>query len=109
VGAESMKKASPNAIASRTLLLRLNGQEEIVQVEVGPFQNGSSCVSCHARIAGAESEIDQDIYGIDAIQALQLALKFIGSELNRVADEQCYFIQGFDEPGHGFESFLIDS
>ena len=101
-----MKNANPNAIASRALILRLDGHEEVVQVEIGPLQKIDAAVACQIRIAGDDSEINQPIYGIDSIQALQLALKFIGSELDRVADEQCYFIQGSDEPGHGFESFL---
>jgi hypothetical protein len=104
-----MIENNSNAIASRVLLLRQNGREEIVRVEIGPFQNGDGCVACHVRIAGDESELNHDIYGIDAIQALQLSLKTVGSELNRVADEQSYFIQGSDEPGHGFEDILATS
>jgi hypothetical protein len=109
VGFEPVMEINPNAIASRTLLLRIDGQEEKVTVEIGPLQKNETDASCHVRIAGSESELHHDIYGIDAIQALQLALKIVGSELNRVADEQAYLIEGTNEPGHGFEDMLNSS
>jgi hypothetical protein len=106
VGVEPVMKINPLAIASRTLLLRQNGLEAVVRVEMGPIEKKDDAFACHIRIGGNESELNHDIYGIDSIQALQLALKIAGSELNRVAEEQSYFIEGSSEPGHGFEDIL---
>jgi hypothetical protein len=72
-------------------------------VELGPLKNHDADVSCTVRIVGEHSEESREIYGIGAIQALQLALRYLGSRLNAVADSNSYSIEGFDEPGHGFE------
>ena len=99
-----MSEPGSNVIASRHLVLEQGGKLEDIFVELGPLEDRNGATACHVRIAGEQSELVYDIYGLDAIQALQLALKFAGSELNRIADELSYSIAASKEPGHGFET-----
>jgi uncharacterized protein DUF6968 len=103
-----MIRPGPEAIASRRLLLHQGKEQEPVLVELGPLKERDAAVSCEVRIAGEDSESSQDIFGIDGVQALQLALRYAGSRLNAVADSSSYFIEGSDEPGHGFEYYVLD-
>ncbi len=85
------------ASASRKLILVRDGKEHEVLVEIGPISPVGQNASCHVRIAGEEQEFNQDIYGVDGIQATQLAMTFAGSTLDRIAGKEGSYI---NEEGH---------
>jgi hypothetical protein len=60
------------------------GRARKVKVEIGtPVAVPGSDWGCRVRISGLPERIDRGIFGIDAIQALELALQFSGKELLR--------------------------
>jgi hypothetical protein len=76
------KKKSATVIAERRLEIRKDGQERVaVPICIfAPTQSGSAW-SCRYEIEWPDSKWAMDIFGIDAVQALELALRGIGSEL----------------------------
>ena len=80
------------ASASRKLILVRDGKEHKVLVEIGPISPVGQNASCHVRIAGEEQEFNQDIYGVDGIQATQLAMTFAGSTLDRIAERKAHIL-----------------
>lgn len=99
---ERVAIASAPLLASRRLVLIEGKERTEVRVDIGPLKDHTSSTSCHVHIEGTDGSMDQDIYGVDGVQALQLALKFAGSTLDRLGKSWEYL----EEQGHGFETLL---
>ena len=92
----------PQFLVRRKLVLVRGDARKIVDVEIGPVRTHATDVSCHVRIVGPDQERNYDIYGVDGVQAVQLALRFAGSELDRLGGDHWEFSS---EHGHGFDRF----
>lgn len=97
---ERVSIASSPLIASRQLILVNGSERETIRVDIGPLRDHVSYTGCHVHIEGVDGELHQDVFGVDGIQALQLALKFAGSELERIGNSWEFL----DEQGHGFDT-----
>jgi len=89
-------------IASRTLMLR-NGTDNIqIPVRVfAPSQQESRGWSCRYQIEWPEGKETREMWGVDSIQALVLALQAIGSDIYTSS----YHKTGdflFETPGQGY-------
>ncbi|SEG60924.1 hypothetical protein SAMN05421819_3764 [Bryocella elongata] len=87
-------------LVRRTLTLLQPPANASVDVEIGPLKDEGADYSCHVRIAAPDKELNFDIHGVDGVQALQLALRFTGSELDRIGGDRWLYHQ---ERGHGFD------
>jgi hypothetical protein len=67
------------AVCTRSLTLRTDGVDEQVHVEVGPLKQGEGDTFCRIHITQNDNTLDDEIYGLDGVQAMQLALRFAGS------------------------------
>ena len=75
------KLTTENAVAVRTLEVSGNPGKQ-VEVRIGkPEEIGNDEWVCHYRIVGDDIDINQQINGIDAVQALQLVFKVIDSTI----------------------------
>jgi hypothetical protein len=88
-------------IASRILLLR-NGTDIQIPVRVfAPIQQEPHAWSCRYQIEWPEGKETRDMWGVDSIQALLLALQAIGSDIYTSS----YHKTGglfFEMPGQGY-------
>lgn len=87
-------------LVRRQLTLVEGERRKHVDVEIGPLQTHDAEASCHIRIIGLDREMNYDIYGVDGVQAVQLALRFAGSELDRLGGDRW---ESSSEHGHGFD------
>ena len=70
-------------IAERSLTFDSDGVEKPVRVQIGrPYAESDGAYFCPYRVVGLASEGTRRAGGVDAIQALQLALVMIGAELS---------------------------
>jgi len=94
--------------AEHHLHLRSSSSTRKVIVQLGPIIRTEDAAFCRYRLLGFEQEISGDIWGLDDIQALQLALAFIGNELDRLQGDGKYSVEGDSdgEIGHGFPTLF---
>jgi hypothetical protein len=75
------------------------GRRRIVKVEFGtPTPVAGSDWGCRLRITGLPTKFDQGIFGIDAVQALELALQEAGSTVASFVKSRAGRIELWDEP-----------
>ncbi len=74
--------------AMRAYRARLaNGRSRPVKVEIGtPVAVPGSDWGCRVRIKGLSTPVDRGVYGVDAVQALELALIYSGPALSASAE-----------------------
>jgi hypothetical protein len=75
-------------------------------VQLGPVVRKDGASFCRYQLIGFDSPIVREIWGLDDIQAVQLALAAAGSELNRLGGDGKYSVEGDadGEVGHGFQT-----
>ena len=79
-----MRQSVDPAIAERRLSFKTSSTEsKEVRVILGkPTQSDKGDYCCQVQILGVGDERVRPIYGLDSMQALQLALRFISSQLD---------------------------
>ncbi len=92
----------PPFLVRRQLTLVQGEERKHVDVEIGPLRTHAAQAICHVRIVVPGEEMNYDIQGVDGVQAVQLAIQFAGSELDRLGGDQWEFSS---EHGHGFGRF----
>jgi hypothetical protein len=92
--------------AERRLRLRSLVETKSILVQLGPVVRRDGAVSCRCQLTGFEQPISREIWGLDDVQAVQLALAAVGSELNRLRGDGKYSVEGDSdgEVGHGFQT-----
>ena len=92
--------------AERRLRLRSSMEIKSILVQLGPVVRKDEAAFCAYKLTGFEQPISREIWGLDDIQAVQLALAAAGSELNRLAGDGKYSVEGDadGEVGHGFQT-----
>jgi len=70
-------------IATRQLNLVGEPDREIL-VKIGRPELSEHDYCCRVQVSGIGSERVHGIFGIDSVQALELAMRFLGSELQRL-------------------------
>lgn len=88
-------------IAERRLLLYVDGAEVGVRVRVFSPVEGSLDWSCRAEICWPDEMEEVTLYGIDAVQALCLALQTVGARLY-MSDAHKQGRLRWSEPGTGY-------
>ena len=74
-------------IAERKLVLVRDGKDVPIVVRIAaPTQKSTREYECTFRIEGEEIEIQQSIFGVDGIQAIQLATVIIGSTIGTLGE-----------------------
>ena len=95
-------------IATRTLSLVDDPSREIV-VKIGkPQLSEHDEFHCAIQVTGIGEERVYGIFGVDSVQALQLAMRFLGSELQRLNTQHHGRIRWGDAPT-GWFGFPIDT
>jgi hypothetical protein len=96
----------PEVFAERRLRLRLPNETKSILVQVGPVVRKDEAAFCRYKLTGFDQPIVREIWGLDDIQAVQLALAAAGSELNRLGGDGKYSVEGDadGEVGHGFQT-----
>ena len=92
--------------AERRLRLRVSTETKSILVQLGPVSRKDESASCRYTLAGFDGPIIREIWGLDDVQAVQLALAAAGSELNRLGGDGNYSVEGDadGEVGHGFQT-----
>jgi hypothetical protein len=95
--------------AERRLHVRAGAEDREVLVQFGPVVKEDDAASCRYRLTGFDEPISVDIWGLDEVQAVQLAMVAAGSELDRLAPDAKYSIAGDSsgETGHGLPSYNL--
>src|SRR5271170_217868 len=95
--------------AERRLHLRAGVEDREVLVQFGPVVKKDDAASCRYRLTGFDEPTSVEIWGLDEVQAVQLAMASAGSELDRLAQDAKYRIAGNSngETGHGLPSFNV--
>ncbi len=95
--------------AERRLYLRSANLTRNILVQLGPVTRTEDAASCRYQLTGFDQPISREIWGLDDIQAVQLALASVGAELDRLGGEGKYGIENDSdgEVGHGFQSLII--
>lgn len=90
--------------AERCLQLRSTDGTKDILVQLGPIIRKDGAAFCRYKLTGFNEEISREIWGVDDIQAMQLALAMAGSDLNRLGGDGKFSIEGDPnrEAGHGF-------
>ena len=98
----------PYVFAERRLRLRAGDDIEEILVQFGPVTRQDGAAFCRYKVSGADGNLTRDIWGVDDVQAVELALKMAGSDLDRIADGGEYSIADTadGEAGHGMPSFI---
>ena len=100
----------PQDVFAERRLRRLSdsGNEEML-VQFGPVVRRDGAAFCRYTVSGVDGEITRDIGGIDDVQAVELAMKMAGSDLDRLADGGKYIIADVSdgETGHGLPTFQV--
>ena len=92
--------------AERRLRRRSDTELEDMLVQFGPVIRQDGAAFCRYTITGKDGAITRDIWGVDDVQAVQLAMSQAGSDLDRLADNGKYSVLGDSdgEVGHGLPS-----
>lgn len=95
--------------AERRLRLRSESECEDILVQFGPVIRQDSAAFCRYTLSGSDGAITRDIWGIDDVQAVQLAMAMAGSDLDRLSDGGKYSIAEDlgNETGHGLPTLPI--
>ena len=99
----------PNDIfAERRLRLRSGNAVAEILVQFGPVVRQDGAAFCRYTVSGDDRNLSRDIWGVDDVQAVELAMKMAGSDLDRIADGGKYSIADTAdaEAGHGMPSFV---
>lgn len=100
----------PNDVfAERRLRLRTGNEVAEVLVQFGPVIRQDGAAFCRYTVSGDDGNLSRDIWGVDDVQAVELAMKMAGSDLDRIADGGKYSIANTadGEAGHGMPSFVF--
>src|SRR5712671_3620298 len=74
------------------------GRARIVHVQIGAPARTRREWACRLRITGLPREIDRRIYGIDSVQALELALRGAGKLLSETPEFRAGQIEHWKKP-----------
>ena len=92
-------------IAERNLTFDSDGTERVVTVQIGrPYVEPDGAWFCPFNVIGLLSEGTRRAGGVDAVQALQLALVMIGAELSSASNS----LKWDGEPSTGFPASIHD-
>lgn len=99
----------PNVFAERRLRLRSGNEVAEILVQFGPVIRQDGAAFCRYTVSGADGNLTRDIWGVDDVQAVELAMKMAGSDLDRIADGGKYSIANTSdgEAGHGLPSSVF--
>src|SRR5579871_3410102 len=102
---------SVGIFAERRLRRRCGTESEDVLVQFGPVIRQDGAAFCRYTLTGADGVLTRDIWGIDDVQAVQLAMAMAGADLDRLADGGRYSIAGDSdgEVAHGLPNVSIAS
>jgi hypothetical protein len=97
----------PDVFAERRLRRRAKSEVEDILVQLGPVIRQDGSAFCRYTVSGADGSLTRDIWGVDDVQAVELAFKMAGSDLDRLADGGNYSIvdTSHGEAGHGLPTF----
>lgn len=99
----------PNDVfAERRLRLRTGNEVAEILVQFGPVIRQDGAAFCRYTVSGDDGNLSRDIWGVDDVQAVELAMKMAGSDLDRIADGGKYSIADTadGEAEHGMPSFV---
>jgi len=98
----------PDVFAERRLRRRVGTGVEEMLVQFGPVVRQDGSAFCRYSVSGADGSLTRDIWGVDDVQAVELAFKMAGSDLDRIADGGTYSIvdTADGETGHGLPTFF---
>ena len=87
-------------VARRLYYTRLrSGRLRMVSVEIGtPAEVPGSDWGCRVRIKGLSSPIDRTVFGIDSIQALEVALMYSGKTLSSSSEFRAGKLEIWNKP-----------
>lgn len=93
----------PDVFAERRLRRRSDSETEDMLVRFGPVVRQDGAAFCRYTLSGRDGSLTRDIWGVDDVQAVELAIKMAGSDLDRLADGGRYSIVDTSdgEAGHG--------
>jgi hypothetical protein len=93
----------PDVFAERRLRRRSDNEVEDILVQFGPVIRQDGSAFCRYAVSGADGSLTRDIWGVDDVQAVELAFKMAGSDLDRLAGGGKYSIVDTSdgETGHG--------
>ena len=99
----SKKRGGPIArtrwIAERQYIWRPKlGPARTVRIQLGSPELSARDWSCRLRITGLPAEYDKPVYGIDAIQSLELALVHAGRVIAATPEFRARQIEHFEKP-----------
>ena len=95
-------------IATRQLCLMDESNREI-SVKIGkPQLSEHNDYFCPIQVTGIGEERVHGVYGVDSVQALELAMRYLGSELQRLNTQHQGRIRWGDAP-KGWFGFPIDT
>ena len=78
----------PNDVfAERRLRLRTSSGAAEILVQFGPVIRQDGAAFCRYTVSGDDGNLSRDIWGVDDVQAVELAMKMAGSDLDSIADE----------------------
>ncbi len=90
-------------ILSHKLFLKTDGREVVIAIEVHKPVPGNRCWTCLYEINWPEGRAARNAFGLDALQALVLALQMIGAEIYASAYHQEGRLRAYEkEQGYGF-------
>jgi hypothetical protein len=94
--------------AERRLQRRSHTEVEDMLVRFGPVIRQDGAAFCRYTLSGRDGAITRDIWGVDDVQAVQLAMSMAGSDLDRLADGGKYSVVGDSdgEVGHGLPTAI---
>jgi hypothetical protein len=97
----------PDIFAERRLRRRSDDEVEDMLVQFGPVIRQDGASFCRYTVSGATDSLTRDIWGIDDVQAVELAMRMAGADLDRLAHGGKYSISGTSdgETGHGLPTF----
>ena len=99
----------PDVFAERRLCRRSDRGIEEMLVQFGPVVRRDGAAFCRYTVSGVDGEITRDIGGVDDVQAVELAMKMAGSDLDRLADGGKYSIVDASDgaTGHELPTFQV--
>jgi len=90
-------------IAERTLTIdEDSGRTITVKLGSPTFDPGTGDFACPYQICGPGIGINHPAFGFDGIQAIELAIRMIGAELDRIEKTQNITLRWGDARDHGF-------
>jgi hypothetical protein len=92
--------------AERRLRRGSDTETEDILVQFGPVMRQDGAAFCRYTVSGVDGSLTRDIWGIDGVQAVQLAMAMVGADLDRLANGGKYSVadDSHSESGHGFPS-----